>query len=313
MLGFRALVVLALLCLQPSLPAGARIEQAPNSRVAVDVPDGFQAATRFAGFLHAASGASLVVFEAPGHAYEQMASGFTAEALAKRNITNAAAHTLARAAPYLSMRAEQATARGVYNKLFVLFREHDVTVLLTANVPRTALENGGVRLADLEKALASARVGPATESKPPFSIAYLGPFKDAGVVMGSGRLYTLDGRLEPPDPKAARAMFIIAPSLDQRPVIDPGPIAEQGLKSLADFKDVAIKSVKAVEIAGMTGLRHEAEAAHAGDQARVRILQVLLAGKEGGYVRMVAIAPAAEASRLVPEFMKMADSLTQVR
>ena len=49
-------------CVIPS-SVQARIIQAPNSRVSLDLPESFKPAARYAGFEHAASGASIVILE----------------------------------------------------------------------------------------------------------------------------------------------------------------------------------------------------------------------------------------------------------
>lgn len=290
-------------------PADAKQMQAPNSRVSLDLPEDYTPATRFSGFLQEATGASIVVFEAPSHAYEEMASGFTPEALAAKGIGKAVAGQLAIAAPHVFIRAEQSTPQGVFEKLFVLTRLDGTTVLVSANVPRTAIEQRRAVLADIEKALTSVAVGARVEAQPASTLGYLGPFKDAGAIMGSARLFTRDGRIEPAVRGEVRAVFILAPSLDKQPILDLGSLAESALRSLADYDGLSVTKVEAVQIANLSGLAHEARASAKGGKEPVVLYQVMLAGRDGGYTRILGIAPAAEAPALLPEFRMMATSL----
>jgi hypothetical protein len=287
----------------------ARVAQAPNSRVTMDVPEGFAPAGRYAGFEHAAAGASIVVLEVPEAAYDMMAAGFTADGLASRGVTNAVSGKLARTDAHIFMRAEQSTPAGLFDKLFVLFRDGGQTVLVTANVPRKAIEQSTVKLADLEKTLASARVVTERLDKPLYVIGYTGPLKSAGKILGTGQLYTPDGQPAGSSPTKPHTMFILAPSIDKRVILDIGPFAERALQSLPGVVGLEITGTSAVEIAGLTGLRHEGKGMSELDGAPVQVIQYVLTSNEGGYVRIIGIAPESEAAVLMPEFRKMAESL----
>jgi hypothetical protein len=306
---FRRAVIACLALMLVVAAAAARSTQAPNSRVTLDLPAGFTPASRYAGFEHTASGASFVILEAPAHAYEQMAAGFTPEGLATRGVTNAVKGQLTRVGEHVYMRAEQATPLGLFDKLFVVFRASDITVLVTASVPRSAVQKKSIDLAAIESALASARVVEARLDRPLFTLGYTGPLKSAGAIMGSGLLFTRDGKMEAPQQPGPPTLFILAPSLDRRQILDIGPFAERALTTVPGVGTLQVTAAQSVEIAGLAGIRHEAKGASDPDGTPVRVMQIVLAGKDGGYVRMIGIAPDAEASQFMPEFVKMAASL----
>ena len=63
--------------------------------------------------------------------------------------------------------------------------------------------------------LASAKTTEKPAVRDLYSLTYLGPFKEAGTLVGISKLYTLDGQLEPERSGETRSAFMVAPSLDK--------------------------------------------------------------------------------------------------
>lgn len=311
-LGHVALVASLALATQ-IVPAAARVQQAPASRVALDVPEGFEAARQFSGFIRPDIGASLVVVEMPAVAYEQLATGLTPEALQTKGIEKAAPAKLAREGNYLYLKGEQKSAQGLVDKFLMAFREDGVTALITANVPRQAIQDGSVSATAIEAVLASARIaGRAAESKALFHLGYLGPFKAAGTILGTTHAYTLDGRLEPQKPKDKRAILIVAPSLDKRVVPGDDAFAEALLAGLNGLREVKIVDRSRAAIAGLEAIEFVADAVDKADGSPVKLMQTVIRGRDGGYFRIVGQMPAEDATRLLPEMRKIAASFEPV-
>lgn len=314
-----AAACLAFVATAPSVPdasaqdakpaAQSSPQQAPNSRVTLSLPAGFAPAKLYSGFENEARGISFVIFEAPAAAYAEMAKGFTPQTLATRGILDAERGTLARAGEYVYMRARQSSAAGNFAKFFVLFATADQTVLVTANVPQSAIETGAIKREDIERVLASASTVAVAAVKDLYKLGYMGPFKEAGRVAGTAKLYTLDGKLTPDQQGSARTALIVAPSIDKRPVGNVEDAAKRLLQSLTGYRDFAPSNPAAIEIAGMSGVEIEAEATEQQSSARMLIYQVLLVAKEGGYYRLVGMAPREEAEKMRPEFQRIANSL----
>ncbi|MCB1520016.1 MAG: hypothetical protein KDJ37_05495 [Hyphomicrobiaceae bacterium] len=284
--------------------------QAANSRVVLDVPQGYVAAKLYSGFENQSTGVSFVIFEAPVEAYPEMAAAFTAEALAKRGIEAAEAGEISIAAPHRYMRARQSTPNGAYAKYFLLFQTSDQTVLLSANVPMAALEGGRVTRNEIESILASARTVTVTADKPIYTLGYLGPFREAGRIAGTSTLYTLDGKTQSKPSEAVRPLLIVAPSIDARQITNADETARTMIGQLAGFEDPVFGLTERETVAGRTGVELTARATDSSSRAAVEIYQLLLIGKSGGYTRVVGIAPADRASELIPEFRKIALSLS---
>lgn len=309
-LGGLALLFAAivLFCQLGSEPADATPQQAPNSRVVLDLPPSFTPSPLFSGFQDETRGTSFVILEAPASEYDKMAQGLTREELAKRGIEDARPASISRSGPHVYMRAKQSSPAGTFEKFFVLFRTHDQTVLISANVPIKAIEDGSVTPEEIERILASAKTTEKPSVRDLFSLSYLGPFKEAGTLVGTSKVYTLDGRLEPERRGETRSAFMVAPSLDKRPIADPDKLAVNLLASLPGYKDVKPGDPQDVKIGGLDGVVVSADAVDTDDNTPVHLYQAMLLGKDGGYYRLIGIATPDKVAELTPEFPKIAQS-----
>ncbi len=310
-LGPISLIVLGLVALfAMSAPAAVQAtqQQAPNSRVVLDLPPGYLPSPLFSGFQNDALGVSLIILEAPVDQYDKLAQGFAPEELAKRGITDVEKDTLPRMDPYVYMRAKQTSAAGTYAKFFVLFRTSDQTILVSVNVPAKAIEDGSIKREDIERILATARTTEKPAVRDLFSLSYLGPFKEAGTLVGTSKVYTLDGRLEPERRGETRSAFMVAPSLDKRRIAEPEKLAVALLAGLPGYKDVKPGQPHDVKIGDLDGVEVAADAVDADDGRPIRLYQTMLLGKDGGYFRLIGIATPKDADRLAREFPKIAKS-----
>lgn len=292
--------------------AAAKIEQAPNSRVLLDLPQGYVASSQFSGFQHESHGTSFVILEVPLKAYEELASGMTAEKLATRGIRDVARGKLGRSDEHVFMRGRQTSQAGDFIKFFVIFKGSDLSVLVSANVPAGAIIDGSVKAEEIEHVLASAATTDKRNVRDLYRLDYVGPFKEAGSFVGTSKIYTLDGKMEPERKGEARATFVVAPSLDLRPMADLAEFASRLIETLSGFSGLKAGEGRKIAIAGMDGIATEASATHAADGRAMRIYQVVLAGKDGGYYRLVGMTPADDADRLMPEIQRVAASFRLV-
>lgn len=290
-------------------PAAARIVQAPNSRIAIDLPDGYEPAGQFSGFVNTTNGVSIVIIEMPGAAYAQIATAFTPEALATRGVVGVKPGKIARTDQHVYVTGEQDAPQGRYSKFIVAFQDGDVTALITVNAPKSNLDGGQVKPAEIESALASARVAAAAAPvKELFKLGYLGPFKESMSILGTTKLYSLDGKAEPSKENANRALVIVAPSLDKRPIPALEEFSERAFKDVAKAADVAIDERRKLTVAGIDAFEIVGSARDKDTGAEKVIYQVVVPGKDGGYFRIVGQSPREEGARLIPEFRKMAES-----
>ncbi len=292
--------------------AHATPQQAPNSRIVLDIPGDFIPSPLFSGFQDDTTGVSYVILEAPVGEYDKMAQGFTPEELAKRGITNVEKGVLPRQDAHVYMRAVQKSEAGTYAKFFVLFRTADQTVLVSVNVPKRSLDDGSVKPEDIERVLATAKTTEKAAVRDLYALGYLGPFKQAGTLVGTSKVYTLDGRLDPDRTGDARSAFMVAPSLDKRPVTEPEKLAVGLLASLPGYKNLKPGAPRRIIIAGLDGIEVEAEATDEDDGKPIHLYQAMLLGKDGGYFRLIGIATPQDMAQIAGEFPKIAHSFSLV-
>ena len=296
-----------------SAQVAARVQQAPSSRVSIDLPDGYEPSRLFTGFVNEAVGVSLVIVELPEAAYEQLANGLTPEALATKGIVDGAAAKLTRPEPYLYLRGVQTSGQGPVAKFMLSFRDAGATALITANVQKASLDQGTLKAEDVERFLASARiVAAAAPAHELFRLAYLGPFKPAGSILGTTRAFTLDGRMEPGPPGEQRTVLIVAPSLDLRPVADAERRAEVLLQGLAGLQSPKVEERRRLRVADMDAIELVGSATDKDGGTALGLWQLLVLPARGGYYRLVGQMPLADKDALLPELRRIADGFKPV-
>jgi hypothetical protein len=283
--------------------------QPRGSRIVLEVPKGYSPASRFSGHVDEARGISIMIVEFPAAAYDEMAKGMTPEVLARQQILEPKIGRLERGGEHFYVTGEQSTGGAAFAKFILILREGDTTAVITANVPKKVLASGAATAAEIEAILKSARVAgsPAAE-KPLFDLGYLGPFKSAGAMGGAATLYSLDGLLTPPKPDPARPLFLVAPSLDERPVGDLEAFSRRALETIRGYTDLSITAIRALTITDMRAVEATATAKVSRDSTDVWLIQTIVSPPSGGYVRMIGQAVADDWERLLPEFRKMAAS-----
>ena len=206
------------------------------------------------------------------------------------------------------MRARQKSEAGSYGKFFVLFRTNDQTVLVSVNVPQRSLDNGSIKPEHIERVLASAKTTEKAAVRDLYALTYLGPFKEAGRVVGTSKLYTLDGRLEPERVGETRTAFMVAPSLDKRVIQEPAKQAVALLGNLPGFTNFKPGKPTPVTIGGLEGFELEASATDADTGRPIHLYQAMLLGADGGYYRLIGIATPKDSPVIAGEFPKIARS-----
>lgn len=286
------------------------LRQAPNSRIAMEMPESFTPSDRFSGFIDEKSGASFVIMEMPGAAYDELkAIGDQADALAQKGVVETRKVELAgRSGDHVYITGKQKTPAGDYGKYIFIMREADLTAMITANVPLEAIDGKSVTPAQIERAFQTATVkAEALKGAELFSLSYLGPFKETITVLGSSKAYSLSGKL--PEAGAAKPnvdpIFVVSPSADKRPVLDVKTTAQSSFRSIGGLSAHEVKSEKDVVIAGLKGYEISGEGQDR-TGARTGLYVVMLVVEGGGYYVMAGSAAAADMPVYLPEFQKIA-------
>jgi hypothetical protein len=297
-----------LLCTAGASTSAADPAQAPGSRVVLDLPEGFAASPNFSGFMHVSNGTTIVLLEVPAAAFREMALGLEPELLSKKGIQNAKAGTLNRQGEYRYVTGEQPSSVGPYAKHILLFQQDPVTALVSINVPKAVIESGSADHQTFERILESARID-SNASEKPFTLGYIGPFRDTGSFIGQSHFYAYGDDPATPDPNQ-RPTLTIAASLDSPRIENLDATGRDGLAALAGSKAPETIESLPIEIAGLEGVE---QVAPPSENGRPGLYQVILQGKDNGYYRIVGSAPAIYWSALLPEFRKISASFAPRR
>lgn len=291
----------------------AEPRQAPNSRVALDLGEAFTPSDRFSGFVDEKTGASFIIVEMPASAYEEVKQiADRADALAAQGLRDPAKAELpGRKGEYVYFTGKQTSLDINFEKFVLILRENGVTAMITANIPEAALNAATFTKAQIEETLAKAAVkDEMSKGAELFRLGYLGPFKEAFGLMGTSKGYSTSGL--PPAPGENRVLkeptLVVAPSTDNRLVVDPKSAAQRSFQSFGGLKEGKIESEKPVTIAGLKGHQIVGEAVDATSGSKIGIYLLMLAGEPGGYYAIVGTSPIADMPKMLPEFEKVTAS-----
>ena len=291
----------------------AEPRQAPNSRVALDLGEAFTSSDRFSGFVDEKTGASFIIVEMPASAYEEVKQiADRADALAAQGLRDPAKAELpGRKGEYVYFTGKQTSLDINFEKFVLILRENGVTAMVTANIPEAALSAATFTKAQIEETLAKAVVkDEMSKGAELFRLGYLGPFKEA--FRPDGHIEGLQHLRPAPrargKPRLKEPTLVVAPSTDNRLVVDPKSAAQRSFQSFGGLKEGKIESEKPVTIAGLKGHQIVGEAVDATSGSKIGIYLLMLAGEPGGYYAIVGTSPFAEMPKMLPEFEKVTAS-----
>lgn len=306
----------ALLAAAPAAALADQTLQAPNSHVEMSLPDAFKPAERFSGFVDETTGSSVVVLEAPGTAWEDMKQLADApEALASKGITEVVKAELpGRTGDYVYITGKQANPAGPVGKYMLITRDKDRVALISVNVPLTAAAQypADVMAKTLTTVAIKADMAAPLEL---FKLGYVGPFKQVATLMGSSKGYNLTGQLPDPNDKnrPIEPLFIVAPSLDMRPLAMLEQAAQTNFQAIADLKETRITSQGKKTIAGLEAYEIVGEGVEGRGNKIVGVVMTLIAGEKGGYFVQIGTALKDDMAKFLGEFQQMAASFEPVR
>jgi hypothetical protein len=285
------------------------MRQAPGSKIALAVNEGFAPSDRFAGFVHEESGTSIALMELPLAAFDQLKELEHAdETFAAQGVSGVETLPLPhRAGEYFYLRGEQNTPLVEYAKYIFIFQENGITAMVSANIPRAALNSGIMTGAEIEKIFASAAVlNEAPKAPALFSLSYLGSFEEDLSVLGTTKGYRLK-RGEAAGGAAFEPMFLVAPSLTIAPVPNLALLAERTFGQIDHIQGKTAETAIELQIAGLPAVETVGRGTDAGTGKAAFVYQLMIEARHGGYYRLIGLAPEANREMLLPQFRKIAE------
>jgi hypothetical protein len=293
------------LCAAAVADAAAQPQDVVGARVRLQPPAGFTPATRFPGFEHAASGASIMVSEIPGP-FAELREAFTAEAMATRGMTLRGSEALTIGGREGVLLAVTQSARGTeFQKWIVVFGNDSASVMVTGTYPAAAAAelSGSMRSAVLSAELREGQLdrfeglGFRVTESPQLKIA---------TRMSNAIALNEAGNLANPQPDAAA--LLVGSSFAEVDLADLEAFSRRRLQQTATVSNITNVSGQPVTIDGIQGFELLADARNTGTSIPMRIYQVVL--PEGShYILIQGLVRADQAGELLPEFRAVAQSL----
>jgi hypothetical protein len=126
-------------------------------------------------------------------------------------------------------------------------------------------------------------------------------------MLGFTRIYTPDGRVGPET--AGQPMMVVAPSLDQRRVDDPETLARTLVASLEAVREAVATSTRRLDLGRLTAIESVGRARDSGSGAALGLYQLVILPSDGGYLRVVGLAPDATFNDWLETFRRIGESV----
>lgn len=301
----------------PALPpmVVARTVQAENSYVILQLPDSFKPQKRHAGFFSKDAGATIMILDLPRNAFDRFTRHFVKE-LEKKGYSEVRHGRLpGRKDEHLFFFARQHTPVGQFDKYLLIFRNSQRAAYVTITV--NPIERVETPLSYIEAQNILARVSLSNRRAvvaKNYQLAFTGDFRERNTIAGSTSLYVLKKKRTWPGPRensAVRPMFVIAPSLSRQQLEDLTKTGRKLMRGFARFRDMRLEAEEDLVVDGLPGYGLSGSATDSTSNQKTGVYQLILANPQGGYFRLVGIAPRKDFGYYLPQFRAMAASFRQ--
>ncbi len=279
----------------------------PAVELALPQPVGFEQATSFHGFQQSSTSSSVMMTVIPG-SFKEVTRGFDQKGLATRGISLLSRQTIKiQKQPGFLLHVAQSAAGSKFLKWIVVFGDDQKTNIVTATF---LSENAAKLSAPLKKVVLSVtpsqRAISANVLALPFAVTAVKGMNLVKKLTGIGKVavFTKDGNM--PIGSPADPLFLIAPSLGEVSVGDEKMFATRRLSNYPQADIVTMKSSQPITIDNLSGWEIVADALDRKTKTPLKIYQVMLFSKQGGYVVMTGLVGDQQAERYMPKFKAIA-------
>jgi hypothetical protein len=286
----------------------------PEVGLAIPKPDGFEKATSFYGFQQAASSSSVLLAKVPAP-FSEIRKVINKKRFAKEQLALISQQPIKISSQNgLLLKVEQSVFSQRVQKWIVVFGDEKNSYWITA----AFLQEDAPKLSErLKKVVLAATISSSkpsvSSSKPsvsslPFTIKGVDGLIMAQGFSGIGKAagFTKDGQIPQTSPQDP--LFIVAPSLGDVLVIDQKKYANRRLYQYRDTKINSIESTNEISIDNLSGWEIEATGQDQKTKTPLKLYQVMLFPKQGGYILMTGLVGAKQADIYLPKFKAIAQT-----
>ena len=283
----------------------------PGSRIGLVPPAGMIPSKLFQGFEDQEKSASIIFVELSGDAYAEIEKSFAVEALKAQGIDVQAREELAlKDGRGFLVIAHQAVAGTPLRKWALVATEHDVTAVISVQVPDAAQDTypDAALRASLATFTTLAAV-PVQEQLDllPFALRELAGFRIVRAAATGAALLT-DGPKDAIEFKDQPLLLItfLPGAADQ--VSDRDSLARRAISATPGVKDMRIVRSESMRIVGQAGHEILVDAKDANTGTELRVVQWLRFGT-GGSLRLLGLVRKEEWDQVFPRFRAVRDGL----
>jgi hypothetical protein len=279
----------------------------PEVGLAIPQPSGFTKATSFYGFEQADTRSSVMLSKIPGP-FAAVTKGFDKSTLATRGIDLISKQSVKidNQSGFL-LKVSQSAYGQKFLKWILVFGNDRDTKIVTAAFP---IENAPKLSDNLKKvilAVAPSKIAAPDVSSLPFTVtAVEGLVRVTKIAaFGKAAAFTKDGNM-PSSSVITDPLFIVTPSLGAVPVGEQKSFAQQRLSNYPQIEIEKATATNEISIDNLTGWEMTADARDLKTKAPLKIYQVMLFPKSGGYALMVGIVGDKQSELYLPKFKAVA-------
>jgi hypothetical protein len=278
----------------------------PEVGMAISQPDGFEKAETFNGFQQPSTNASVMLMSIPGP-FSETTKGFNADKLATRGLRLLSQEKLTiNDQQGLLLHLAQSAYGQEFLKWIVVFGDESQTNIVTANFPKDRSRDLGESLKQVALGVSISKTNSQDVPTLPFSLT-----PEPGLIsvphaasMGKVLAFTKDGSFHPGAP--SDPLLLIAPSLGPVTVDDAESFATLRLYQTSQTDIKTVESNLPITIDGLDGYETLAQGTDRKTGLALKVYQVILFPKAGGYVIMTGMVGAESAALYLPKFKAMA-------
>ncbi|WP_310482960.1 hypothetical protein [Chamaesiphon sp. VAR_48_metabat_403] len=279
----------------------------PEVGLTIEQPIGFIKATSFYGFEQSATNSSVMLTKIPGP-FSKVTQGFDKSNLATRGISLISKQTVKIDNQQgVLLQVTQSAYGEQFRKWVLVFGNEQSTQIVTATFLNEKAPTIGESLKKIVLAVApSSPSAVSTTSSLPFTVTAVEGLLAVRAAAGAGKIaaFTKDGNIplaNPTDP-----LFIVTPSLGDVPVDDRKSFATSRLSNYPQTEITAIASTNEIAIDNLPGWEIIANGRDLQSKSTLKLYQIMLFPKQGGYILMTGIVGDKQSELYLPKFKAMA-------
>jgi hypothetical protein len=279
----------------------------PEVGLAIPQPSGFTKATSFNGFEQSETTSSVMLSKIPG-SFAAVTKGFNKSTLATRGIELISKKPVKidNQSGFL-VNVSQSAYGQKFLKWILIFGNDKETNIITATFPIDSTPKVSESLKKVILAVVPSKIAAPAVASLPFTVtAVEGLVRVTKIAsFGKSAAFTKDGNM----PSAAvitDPLLIVTPSLGAVPVGDQKSFAQKRLANYPQIEIAKVTATNEISIDNLPGWEMTADARDLQTKATLKIYQVLLFPKSGGYVLIVGIVGDKQSELYLPKFKSIA-------